>query len=215
MVLNQHQSLSVLQGWQRNIPAAAGTCGANQIVTCPSARFREVTHPWDMPPAHLVGMISLDVPEGAGGRLAQGAAGQGGLQHRLLHQQRLRLCQGLLVDDDGGGRGRGAGSSGRLRRRLFLHLHFGVVEILLPLPLVGVCAVPAREEKETAVKRRPCFCQGEQPPTSLSESDLTLPGRAAPLPGSKASRQLQSATATASVAALRASKEDQYLFQGL
>lgn len=119
---------------------------ANRSMTSPLARFWEATQPQEMPPAHLVGVISLDVPEGAGGRLAEGAAGQRGLQRRLLYQQRLWLRQRRL-DDDGGGRGRGAGGSGGLWRRLFLHLHFSVVEILLPLPLVRVCAIPARGGK--------------------------------------------------------------------
>lgn len=150
-----------------------------------------MTCPQEMPPAHLVGVISLDVPKGAGGRLAQGAAGQGRLQHWLLYQQSLRLRQGLL-DDNGGGGGRGAGSGSRLRRRLFLHLHFSVVEILLPLPLVRVCAIPAREKRGIAVKRQPCFYhrEGAWLLTSLGQSDLAIPGRAAPLPGSKASCRL-------------------------
>jgi len=152
----------------------------------PQPALREATQPREVPPAHLVGMISLDVPEGAGGRLAQGTASQGGLQHRLLHQQRLRLCQGLL-DDDGGGHGRGAGGGSCLRHRLFLHLHFGVVEILLPLPLVRVCTVPAGEERVTTVKGGPVSIKVSSPPTSSGKSDLALRGRAALLPGSKAS----------------------------
>lgn len=148
-------------------------------MTCPSARFWEVTRPQEMLPAHLVGVISLDVPEGAGGRLAKGAAGQGRLQCWLFHQQCLWLCQGLL-DDDGSGGGCGAGSGSHLRHRLLLHLHFGVVEILLPLPLVRVCAVPAREKRGIAVKRQACLHHGED----------ELLSRAALLPGSKASRQL-------------------------
>lgn len=116
-----------------------------------------------MAPAHLVGVIGLDVPERTGCRLAECAAGQSGLQHRRLHQQSLRLGQGLL-DDDGGGHGCGAGVGGCLWCGLFLHLHFSVVEILFPLPLVRVSAVSAREKEGTRLNMQ-LLSQGREVPS--------------------------------------------------